>query len=176
MEVDLSQVAELLYTNISAFFAQSVLFTTVKFFLLVYVGVLFVDIVLLLVLKDVSSDLKSALYGTERPLTSRNTAIKRFEAMRARLESENPSQYKVALLEADAFADEILSGIGYKGETMTEKLATVRGGQLETKDLLAEAHEARNRIVHDATYTLTREEADRYLEDYRKFFDEVELF
>lgn len=176
MEVDLTQLATLVWTGVSQFFEHSVLFVTLKFFLFIYVGVLFVDIVLLLILKGLSSDLKTALYGTERPLTSKNTLIKRFEAILARLDTGNPSQYKVALLEADAFADEILDGIGYKGATMTEKLEAVKGGQLQTKDILAAAHEVRNQIVHDAKFVLSREEAEQHLEGYRKFFDEVELF
>jgi len=176
MEVDLTQAAAFLSLKIAQFFEQSLLFTTLKFFLFVYVGVLFVDVVLLLILKGLSSDLKAVLYGAERPLTSQNTFIKRFEAIRARLESENPSQYKVALLEADALADEILDGIGYKGATMAEKLEGVRGKQLECKELLVEAHAMRNSIVHDATVALSQEEAQRYLTQYQKFFEEVELF
>ncbi|MFZ3031725.1 MAG: hypothetical protein WA082_01695 [Candidatus Moraniibacteriota bacterium] len=176
MEVDVTQLGLLLWTNITQFFEHSTLFLAVKFFLFIYVAVLFVDIVLILVFKGLSSDLKTALYGTERPLVSKNKLIKRWEAILSRLESGNPSQYKVALLEADALADEILDGIGYKGVTMTEKLAVIKGGQLETKDLLAAAHEVRNQIVHDATFTLSHDEAEQHLESYRQFFDEVELF
>ena len=176
MEIDIAQVAALLWLKLSQFFAGSILFMTIKFFLLVYVIVLFVDIVLLLILKGLSSDLKAVLYGAERPLISQNTLIKRWEAIRDRLESSNPSQYKVAVLEADALANEILDGIGHKGESMTAKLEGVRGKQLETKDLLAEAHAVRNRIVHDATLVLSKEEAERYLQNYQQFFDEVELF
>ncbi len=176
MEVDVTELFALLWQGINQFFEQSILFATLKFFLFVYVGVLFVDIILLFILKGVSSDLKTALYGTERPLMSKNKLIKRFEDILARLETGNPSQYKVAILEADAFADEILDGIGYKGATMTEKLGSVKGGQLETKEVLSEAHEVRNQIVHDATFVLSKEEAERHLEGYRRFFDEVELF
>lgn len=176
MEVDVTQLAIVVWGSVMQFFDDSILFLVLKFFLFIYVAVLFVDIVLLLALKGLSSDLKTALYGAERPLTSRTTLIKRFEAICARLETGNPSQYKVALLEADAFADEILKGIGYQGATMTEKLQVVKGGQLQTKDILAAAHEVRNQIVHDATFVLTREEAEQHLEGYRRFFDEVELF
>lgn len=176
MEVDVTQLGLVLWSGAAQFFEESILFLVLKFFLFIYVTVLFVDIVLLLVLKGLSSDLKTALYGAERPLQSRSTLIKRFEAIRARLETGNPSQYKVALLEADAFADEILSGIGYQGATMTEKLEAVKGGQLQTKDILAAAHEVRNQIVHDATFVLTHEEALQHLEGYQRFFDEVELF
>ncbi len=59
---------------------------------------------------------------------------------------------------------------------MTEKLQSVQGGQLENKEPLIEAHEVRNQIVHDAKFVLSREEAEKYLQSYRNFFDEVELF
>lgn len=176
MEVDVTQLALLIWSKVALFFDQSVLFLAVKFFLFVYVAVLLTDIVLLFILKGVSSDLKSALYGTDRPLTSKNKLRERWENIRHRLESENPSQYKVAVLEADALADEILDGVGYGGATMAEKLQSVLGGQLETKELLAEAHEVRNQIIHDPHYVLTREDATRYLGLFEKFFDEVELF
>ncbi|MBP9727796.1 MAG: hypothetical protein KBD27_00300 [Candidatus Moranbacteria bacterium] len=176
MEVDVTQLAFLIWSKGTLFFEQSYLFLAVKFFLFVYVAVLLADIVILLILKGLSSDLKSALYGTERPLTSKNKLQERWVNIRRRLESSNPSQYKVAVLEADAFADEILDGIGYAGATMTEKLQSVLGGQLETKELLAEAHEVRNQIIHDPHYVLTREDATRYLGLFEKFFDEVELF
>jgi hypothetical protein len=176
MEVDLTQVALAIWTAVTHFLDDSVLFLVLKFFLFIYVAVLLVDIVLLLVLKGLSSDLKTALYGTERPLTSKNKLIKRWEAILARMESANPSQYKVALLEADAMAGEILDQIGFPGPTMKEKLEGVKGGQLETRDRLAESHEVRNQIVHDATFVLDKDEALRHLENFRAFFDEVELF
>lgn len=176
MEVDVTQVAWLLWSRVNQFFDQSVFWLAIKFFLFVYVVVLLVDIILILVLKGLSSDLKAALYGTERPLLSKNQTIKRWELIRSRLHSDNPSQYKVAVLEADAMADEILDGIGYKGVTMTEKLEAVHGGQLETRELLVEAHEARNHIIHDPSFSLSREEAKRYLDCFEKFFGEVELF
>lgn len=176
MEVDLTQVAFLVWDKVTWFFEHSFLFAALKFFLLVYVGVLLVDVILLLILKGLSGDLKVTLYGAERPLTSKGTLIKRWEAILARLKSDNPSQYKVAVLEADALADEILDGIGYPGATMAEKLSDVKGAQLESKERLSAAHEIRNQIVHDATFTLSREEAEQHLESYRVFFDEVELF
>ena len=159
-----------------AFFDHSLLWGATKFFLFVYTIVLFIDVIILILMKGLSSDLKAALYGTQRPLISQNKLIKRWEAIHDRLESDNPSQYKVALLEADALANEILSGIGYQGSTMAEQLEAVQGGQLETKTLLMEAHEARNRIIRDPSFALSREEAKKYLDDFKQFFDEVELF
>jgi hypothetical protein len=176
MEIDLTQVALLLGAKVQAFFEHSFLWSALKFFLFVYTLVLFVDVMILMIMKGFSSDLKSALYGTQRPLISQTKLIKRWEAILERLESDNPSQYKVAVLEADALANEILAGIGYGGSNMAEQLEAVQGGQLETKTLLMEAHEARNQIIHDPNFVLSKEEAKRYLDNFKQFFDEVELF
>ncbi|MDP3957053.1 MAG: hypothetical protein Q8Q10_00935 [bacterium] len=176
METDIFGTLYIIGQNLARFYSDSFLVAAVKFFLFIYVVVLFIDIVLLLVLRGVSIDIQKALYGTYRPLISRSTAVSRFEKILTRLKSGNPSQYKVAILEADAFADEILSGIGYKGATMAEKLEGVREGQLETKNLLIEAHLVRNRIVHEIDFALSREEAEKWMAAYRAFFVEVELF
>ncbi|MEI8097058.1 MAG: hypothetical protein WCG73_03050, partial [Candidatus Moraniibacteriota bacterium] len=148
----------------------------IKVFLFVYVVVLFADIVMLLMLKGISSDIKKTLYGTKRPILSKSKAITRWEKILDRLKNTNPSQYKVAILEADAFAEEIFAGMGYAGHTMAEKLDSVHEGQIETKDLLVEAHQIRNRIIHETDFALSREEAEKWLENYRAFFDEMELF
>jgi len=176
MEIDPIQMALLLQEKLALFLDELVFWFALKFFLLVYVAVLLVDIILLLVLKGLSGDLKKTLYGTERPLQSKSTIIKRYEAILERLEGINPSQYKVALLEADALADEILDSIGYKGATMAEKLEAVEGSQLESKSILFEAHTVRNQIIHDPHFVLSQEEAKRLVGHFRQFFDEVELF
>ena len=177
MEIDITLLFLNTISAIREFLAESFLVSALKFFLFIYVAVLFVDIVLLFILRGgVASDLKATLYGAERPLTSRSKLIRRWEAILARLDTVNASQYKVAVLEADAFADEILREIGYVGETMALKLEQVKGSQLETKESLIAAHDIRNRVVHEAEYALSKEEAEQCLGLYRKFFDEVELF
>jgi hypothetical protein len=138
--------------------------------------VLLADIVILFILRGVSVDIKKTLFGAERPLIRRSTIIARWEKILSRLQNGNPSQYKVAVLEADAFADEILSGIGYSGVTMAEKIESIHDGQLETKSDLVEAHKIRNRIVYEKDFVISLEDAQKLLENYRKFFDEVELF
>lgn len=162
--------------SIAYFLEHSFFVAAVKFFFFVYVMVLLVDLVILLILRGVSSDIKRTLFGADRPLLSRSKIISRWEKILSRLESGNPSQYKVAVLEADAFADEILSGIGYKGTTMAEKVENIHEGQMETKSDLAEAHQIRNRIIHEADFAISLEDAQKCIDSYKKFFDEVELF
>lgn len=176
MDIDIISLLYGIGHSIAQFLSDSFFVSAVKFFLFVYVFVLLIDIVILFMLRGVSADLKKTLFGAERPLLSHSRIIGRWEKILSRLEDGNPSQYKVAVLEADAFADEILSGIGYHGATMTEKLASIHEGQLETKNELSETHQIRNRIVHEADFAISREDAEKCLDAYRKFFDEVELF
>lgn len=158
------------------FFRHSFLFSALKAFLLVYVIVLFADIILLLIKRGVAGDLRTTLHGTARPLISRNQMIVRWEKICERLEGANISQYKVAILEAEALAEEILTGIGWKGEHVEHRLAAVTDAQLESRPALLEAHQVRNAIILDPQYQLSREEAEATLGKYKRFFDEVELF
>lgn len=176
MDVDIVALLSQGFGSISHFLETSFFITAIKFFLFVYVCVLFTDIVLLFILRGFSSDLKAALFGTKRPLMGRSSAIKRWEKILNRLEDTNPSQFKVAVLEADAMADEVLDGMGFKGTTMGEKMESIHAGQLENRESLIEAHTVRNRIIHEADFTLSHEEASEQLNQYKKFFDEVELF
>ncbi|OGI21428.1 MAG: hypothetical protein A2808_00280 [Candidatus Moranbacteria bacterium RIFCSPHIGHO2_01_FULL_55_24] len=176
MEVDLGILASRLFSSIDAFLNDSLLFAFIKFFLFVYCAVLLVDIILLFLMRDVAADLKMTLLGAERPLVKRSKVIRRWEAILSRLESGSESQYKAAVLEADAFADEMLRSMGYKGVNMRERLDQAKVSQLESKDSLEAAHAVRNRVINEESFTLTKEETEACLSQYRRFFDEIELF
>lgn len=165
-----------LFASIFSAITDSALFTVVKWFLMIYTIVLVIDIVLLVLLRGVTANIKTQLFGTERPLMAKSTISKRWDKIAARLQSANPSQYKVAVLEADALADELLAGSGYAGKNMGERLSGIHPGQLESYGDLQVAHATRNRIVNEPNFAVSREEASQLLESYRKFFVELELF
>src|SRR5687768_6776322 len=108
-----------LAAGLQEFWNESFFVALLKFFLFVYVLVLLVD------LRDLSADLKKVVFGAEKPLMSEKKARARWSKITERLESANDSQYKAAILEADAFASEILASIGYRGATMQEQLDQV---------------------------------------------------
>lgn len=156
-------------------FQESWVFAFIKWFLIVYTVVLLVDVVLLLMLRGVVDNLKVSLYGTTRPLLSKNKALERWQGIEQRLQSDNPSQYKVAILEADQFADALLAESGYAGSNMGERLASVHPGQIASYESLKAAHEVRNRIVREQNFAVSREEAKVLLDQYKQFFIELEL-
>lgn len=162
-------------SSVWAAFQGSALFTVLVWFLGIYGLILLVDVILLVFLRDIPGDLKKTLYGNKRPSVSHSKFSKRWQEISGRLGSGNPSQYKAAILEADAVADEMLQGIGYAGANMSERLAAVGEGHIESADDLREAHAVRNRIIQDSEFSLVHEEAERVIGKYKRFFDELEL-
>lgn len=151
---------------------------TMKFILFIYIGVLFIDVVLLLSFRGVSRDLRMNLLGTDqRPLFSGRSkqTERRWEKISARLSSGDASQYKAAILEADALADTVMASSRWAGANLGERIASVRPGQIESIESLREAHGVRNQIVNDAGYFIDREEAERVLGLYAQFLEEMEL-
>lgn len=175
VQSDLSSLI-LVISAVQESIASSAVFSMLAIFLGAYTLVVLADVTLLFLLRDVRGDLKKTLYGNTRPMVSPSKFTKRWDAVTARIKSGNPSQYKVAVLEADVIAEEMLGGIGYGGSNMKERLEAVRPGQIVSLDRLRSAHETRNRIIRDPSFALSREEAESVLSEYKSFFEELELF
>lgn len=87
--------------------------------------------------------------------------------------SNNPNDWKQAILEADSMLDNLVIQLGLTGETMGERLKNIPRGDFATIDLAWEAHLVRNKIAHEGSdFILTRREARRIINLYRQVFDE----
>ncbi|EKE19083.1 MAG: hypothetical protein ACD_9C00144G0001 [uncultured bacterium] len=175
MSYDIINFVETLLQLLKEFY-HSPFVLVVKIFLGIYVAVLFVDLVLLLILKDVPQHLRVGLKGRDVKVASKSKMQKRFEVIKARLKSESVSQYKVAIIEADAIADEVLGGIGYKGADMNEKLEQVGTAHLDDHlEALKGAHEIRNRIVHETDFEVDQRMATAVVGVYENFLQYLEF-
>lgn len=155
---------------------QTALFTLIKAFLIIYSLVIIANMVMLLLMRGITGNLKVQLYGTTRPIIKKSEAVSKWESVERRLEEGNASHYKVAVLEADHFCDELLRESGFDGENMSERLANMHPGQLQSYAGLSEAHAVRNRIVNEPAFALDREQTRDYLEKYKALLVELELF
>lgn len=98
---------------------------------------------------------------------------KKWDRVLVHMASNNPSDWKLAILEADIMLEELLDASGYKGETMSDKLKSVEKSDFETIEAAWEAHKTRNTIAHEGSdFTLTRQEADRVINLFRIVFEE----
>ena len=142
----------------------------------VYIVVLSVNIVLMLIFRDVPSQIRVGIKGADLPLASKNKLQKRWEQVKSRIKSGSPSQYKVAIIEADAIAEEILDNIGYKGANMAERLQQVGVGHLDDHlEALLGVHEIRNRIIHEADFEIDENMAEAVIGVYENFLRYLEF-
>lgn len=161
--------------NIITQFQNSIFFDLIKFFLIIYTLVLVADLVLILILKGVGSDIRKGLRGTDMPVISKSKMEKKWEKIKSRLKSESVSQYKVAILEADAIVDDILSRVGYRGNNITERLEQLDSNQLDYREEILEAHQTRNKIVHDESFVVDKKLAENTVAVYEKFLRYLEF-
>lgn len=146
-----------------------------KFFLAIYTTVLAVDIILIIIVHTPGMYFRVLKTGSDIPIAHKNKMQKRWEKVLARLQSQKSDQYKVAVLEADEIADEVLAKVGYPGSNMGERLESITVNQLEMIEELRKAHETRNGIVHKADFQLDRKTAEDLVGVYQKVLETLEF-
>ena len=90
--------------------------------------------------------------------------------------SNNPSDWRLAIIEADTVLDEMVKTMGYKGADLGERLKSIEPSDFDTLNDAWEAHKVRNRIAHDGSaYPLTHDEAKRIIGLYERVFREFKF-
>jgi len=155
-------------------FIYSPFFLVLKLLLAIYVAVLFADIMMLLILRGFG-DVRVSLRGSYIPLISKKRMRKKWNKIKIRLESDDFSQYKLAVLEADEIINKFLKAMELKGNNMIERLDKLKPGQLEEAEILKKAHKVRNQIVNDPSFQIEKTKAKETLDIYAKFLTENEF-
>jgi len=96
----------------------------------------------------------------------------RWEKVLTYVSSENPSDWRQAILDADIMLEDVLTTLGYQGEGIGEKLKRVEKGDMKTLNSAWEAHKVRNQIAHEGGFPLSKFEAQRVIHMYREVFEE----
>ena len=91
--------------------------------------------------------------------TVKKAAKEPWLAILKKLESGNPSDWNLAVMQADSIADNILKEMGLGGETMGERMKALDKSRLATLDDLWEAHRIRNEIAHSPEKNVTKHRA-----------------
>jgi hypothetical protein len=95
----------------------------------------------------------------------------RWEKVLHYLSSEHPTDWKMAILEADSMLDDILVHMGYQGDTMGERMKNIPEGRFPFLNEAWNAHKVRNHIAHrGSNYAITRTEAEDTIDMYNRIF------
>jgi len=101
------------------------------------------------------------------------TENKKWKRVVEHVTSDNPSDWRLSILEADILLGEVLEKAGYRGESIGEKLKTAERSDFGTIDQAWEAHKMRNTIAHEgSSYPLNQGEAKRIISLFEEVFRE----
>jgi hypothetical protein len=111
--------------------------------------------------------------GFETAETGDTVMAHRWQSATNHIASDNPNDWKQAIIEADIILEDLLTKMGYRGDSIGEKLKRVAKGDMKTLDEAWEAHKVRNQIAHEgSSFTLNHHEAKNVIGMYRKVFEE----
>jgi hypothetical protein len=85
--------------------------------------------------------------------------------------SQHGSDWKLAIIEADSMLDGLMDQLGFKGETLGEKLKSANQDNFPELTIAWEVHTVRNRIAHEGlAFELSQHEAKRIIALYEEIF------
>lgn len=109
------------------------------------------------------------------PPIRRREVLKTWERIQKRVRSGYDAELRLALIEADKLWDELLTRMGYGGETTAERMKYLTAAQFSNIEDLWAAHKLRNRVVHDTEFPPRQDEILRAVAAYEKAFRELQL-
>lgn len=87
--------------------------------------------------------------------------------------SDNENDWKLAILEADVMLFDLLTSLGFKGETLGDKLKSVNVGSFPSINVAWEVHNVRNKIAHEGSaFSISLHEAKRVIALYEQIFQD----
>jgi len=120
------------------------------------------------------SSVARQVFGIDDASTAGSAHGARWRDVMLHVNSENPNDWRQAILEADVMLDDAITSRGYVGEGIGEKMKQVQRGDINTIDDAWEAHKLRNRIAHEGSnLELNQREARRAIGLYENVFREL---
>lgn len=97
----------------------------------------------------------------------------RWRQVLAHAQSDNPNDWRLAIIEADIMLEEVLDAAGFPGRTIGDKLKTANRGTFRSLDDAWQAHKTRNDIAHQGgEFILTKRLANEAIARYERVFQE----
>jgi hypothetical protein len=129
---------------------------------------------LLILRKKDKTDFLARFEVAENPETEKDSE---WQDILDHMASDNESQWKLAIIDADKLLEDALRDADYDGETIGDrlKMAESMGGFTSLQDAW-EAHKVRNRIAHESGFILTNREARRAVELYKNVLNNLHFF
>ncbi len=122
--------------------------------------------------KKEEHDLKKTIKTDPEPMIKNP----RWEVVQNHINSNNPSDWRLAIIEADLILDDMVARMGYKGENLGDRLKNVERSDFLTLQNAWDAHKVRNQIAHQGSdFKLERKDAENTIAEYETVFREFKF-
>ncbi len=138
--------------------------------------VIFAGIIIMVIyrMRDLVRDELAELKSEINPPAEAQTANDaRWQEIKDHVNSFKDSDWKLAVIEADKFVDNVLKIAGFQGDSMGERLMTITQDQILNIQNLWDAHKLRNLIAHDVSYQVTHRQAVLAVESFELVLREL---
>lgn len=89
------------------------------------------------------------------------------------LSSSNPAEWKLAIIEADSMLESLMTQLGFRGESLGEKLKLIDRDKFPSIGPAWEVHLVRNKIAHEGSkFNISEREVKRIIALYEQIFKE----
>lgn len=96
---------------------------------------------------------------------------KRWNSIKAHFQSQNPAEWRMAIIDADSMLEDLITSMGYSGDTFGEKLKSIRHENVPFLESAWHVHKLRNTLAHQGTgYYLSDREAYQAYKIYDHIF------
>lgn len=89
--------------------------------------------------------------------------------------SDNPNDWKLAIIEADKILEMVVNTFSVPGDNMGEKMKNIERGDFQSIDEAWQAHKVRNRIAHENNFHLSQRDTRLAINSYEKVFQEFDF-
>lgn len=126
--------------------------------------------------RKLSTQEAAQIFGADTSDSERVDENARWRHVESLIASMNETDWRAAVMEADIMLDELVTKMGYQGESLGEKMKGIERSDFTSINAAWEAHKVRNRLAHEgSTFILAHREAQRVVDLYRQVFEEFEV-
>ncbi len=94
-----------------------------------------------------------------------------WQAITSRFQSPNPNDWKMAIIDADTLLEDLITQLGYQGESFGEKLKSISVNDFPRLDDAWYVHKLRNKLAHEGSmFHLSEREAYQAYHIYNDIF------
>ncbi|MEK7585037.1 MAG: hypothetical protein AAB455_00775, partial [Patescibacteria group bacterium] len=103
-------------------------------------------------------EMRDFLNAVRTDASDKNVRNDRWVKIMQVMDSDNPAEWKQAIMEADIMLDEMVRAMNYPGDNLGERLKAIEPSDFLTLQDAWEAHKVRTQIAHEGSFVLTRRE------------------